>query len=208
MSATKNTTASVEAAARIKRGDAENQADRAIGHEPAPARAQTLDRAAEAMTDWAISCGLMLIVASCHRARLGPLAAASASGSDQSRHAIRRQEMASMAYCQAFECKLTARTTKFSRAIAPRTLQRVKHLLALLARGRMLIERTVNNNSTTPVLDRVKFPADLRQLPESELRAVAEDLRRATIDAVSVTGGHLGSSLGVVELTVALALCL
>ncbi len=68
----------------------------------------------------------------------------------------------------------------------------------------MLIERTVNNNSTTPVLDRVKFPADLRQLPESELRAVAEDLRRATIDAVSVTGGHLGSSLGVVELTVAL----
>ena len=68
----------------------------------------------------------------------------------------------------------------------------------------MLIERTVNNNSTTPVLDRVKFPADLRQLPESELRAVADDLRRATIDAVSVTGGHLGSSLGVVELTVAL----
>jgi 1-deoxy-D-xylulose-5-phosphate synthase len=68
----------------------------------------------------------------------------------------------------------------------------------------MLIERTVNNNSTTPVLDRVKFPADLRQLPESDLRAVAEDLRRATIDAVSVTGGHLGSSLGVVELTVAL----
>jgi 1-deoxy-D-xylulose-5-phosphate synthase len=62
----------------------------------------------------------------------------------------------------------------------------------------------VNNKSTTPVLDRVKFPADLRQLPESDLRALAEDLRRATIDAVSVTGGHLGSSLGVVELTVAL----
>ncbi|WP_296709903.1 1-deoxy-D-xylulose-5-phosphate synthase [Rhodoblastus sp.] len=62
----------------------------------------------------------------------------------------------------------------------------------------------MNNNSTTPVLDRVKLPADLRQLPESELRALAEDLRRATIDAVSVTGGHLGSSLGVVELTVAL----
>jgi 1-deoxy-D-xylulose-5-phosphate synthase len=62
----------------------------------------------------------------------------------------------------------------------------------------------VNNNSTTPVLDRVKLPADLRQLPESELRSLAEDLRRATIDAVSVTGGHLGSSLGVVELTVAL----
>ncbi len=67
-----------------------------------------------------------------------------------------------------------------------------------------MIECAVNNNSTTPVLDRVKLPADLRQLPESELRALAEDLRRATIDAVSVTGGHLGSSLGVVELTVAL----
>ena len=67
-----------------------------------------------------------------------------------------------------------------------------------------MIESAVHNKSTTPVLDRVKFPADLRQLPESDLRALAEDLRRATIDAVSVTGGHLGSSLGVVELTVAL----
>ncbi len=67
-----------------------------------------------------------------------------------------------------------------------------------------MIECAVNNNSTTPVLDRVKIPADLRRLPESDLRALAEDLRRATIDTVSVTGGHLGSSLGVVELTVAL----
>nr|WP_252393672.1 1-deoxy-D-xylulose-5-phosphate synthase [Candidatus Rhodoblastus alkanivorans] len=67
-----------------------------------------------------------------------------------------------------------------------------------------MIECAVNNNSTTPVLDLVKVPADLRQLPESDLRALAEDVRRATIDAVSVTGGHLGSSLGVVELTVAL----
>ena len=67
-----------------------------------------------------------------------------------------------------------------------------------------MIECAVNNNSTTPVLDRVKLPADLRKLPESDLRAVAEDLRRATIDAASTTGGHLGSSLGVVELTVAL----
>jgi 1-deoxy-D-xylulose-5-phosphate synthase len=54
------------------------------------------------------------------------------------------------------------------------------------------------------LLDKVKIPADLRLLPESDLRALSEEVRRATIDAVSVTGGHLGSSLGVVELTVAL----
>ncbi len=47
-------------------------------------------------------------------------------------------------------------------------------------------------------------PADLRKLPESELRQVADELRRELVDAVSVTGGHLGAGLGVVELTVAL----
>ncbi len=67
-----------------------------------------------------------------------------------------------------------------------------------------MIECAVNNVSTTPILDRIKIPADLRKLSETDLRAVAEDLRRATIDAVSTTGGHLGSSLGVVQLTVAL----
>lgn len=56
----------------------------------------------------------------------------------------------------------------------------------------------------TPLLDTVKTPEDLRQLPESELRQIADELRAETIDAVSVTGGHLGAGLGVVELTVAL----
>ena len=56
----------------------------------------------------------------------------------------------------------------------------------------------------TPLLDRVKTPADLRQLSDSELRVLADELRAETISAVSMTGGHLGAGLGVVELTVAL----
>ena len=60
------------------------------------------------------------------------------------------------------------------------------------------------SESKTPLLDQIRFPADLRKLPESELRALADQLRAETISAVSVTGGHLGAGLGVVELTVAL----
>jgi 1-deoxy-D-xylulose-5-phosphate synthase len=56
----------------------------------------------------------------------------------------------------------------------------------------------------TPLLDRVNYPADLRNFSPEQLRQVADELRAETIDAVSVTGGHLGSALGVVELTVAL----
>src|SRR5713101_7892585 len=57
---------------------------------------------------------------------------------------------------------------------------------------------------STPLLDKVKEPADLRRLSRDELKQLAEELRAETIDAVSVTGGHLGASLGVVELTVAI----
>lgn len=58
--------------------------------------------------------------------------------------------------------------------------------------------------STTPLLDAIKSPADLRKLKESDLPQVAQELRAETISAVAVTGGHLGSGLGVVELTVAI----
>ena len=58
--------------------------------------------------------------------------------------------------------------------------------------------------SQTPLLDTVATPADLRCLPESDLPQLADELRQEMIDAVSVTGGHLGAGLGVVELTVAL----
>ena len=56
----------------------------------------------------------------------------------------------------------------------------------------------------TPLLDRVTLPSDMKGLTDRELRQLADDLRRETISAVSVTGGHLGAGLGVVELTVAL----
>ncbi|MBU6499600.1 MAG: 1-deoxy-D-xylulose-5-phosphate synthase, partial [Rhodospirillales bacterium] len=56
----------------------------------------------------------------------------------------------------------------------------------------------------TPLLDRVHVPADLRNFSAEQLRQLADELRAETIDAVSTTGGHLGASLGVVELTVAI----
>ncbi|MCG8273020.1 1-deoxy-D-xylulose-5-phosphate synthase [Aquamicrobium sp. NLF2-7] len=56
----------------------------------------------------------------------------------------------------------------------------------------------------TPLLDKVRIPADMRTLPESALPQLADELRRETIDVVSHTGGHLGAGLGVIELTVAL----
>ncbi|AWK85433.1 1-deoxy-D-xylulose-5-phosphate synthase [Azospirillum thermophilum] len=58
--------------------------------------------------------------------------------------------------------------------------------------------------SKTPLLDLVRTPQDLRLLKPEQLRQLADELRTETIDAVSVTGGHLGAGLGVVELTVAL----
>ena len=56
----------------------------------------------------------------------------------------------------------------------------------------------------TPLLDQIGSPADLRKLRESDLAQLVDELRAETISAVSVTGGHLGAGLGVVELTVAL----
>jgi len=59
-------------------------------------------------------------------------------------------------------------------------------------------------SNRTPLLDQIDVPADLRRLPEADLRQVADELRAELIDAVSITGGHFGAGLGVVELTVAL----
>src|SRR3546814_19029128 len=58
--------------------------------------------------------------------------------------------------------------------------------------------------SQTPLLDRIRVPADLRRLEPAQLRQLADELRAETIAAVSVTGGHLGAGLGVVALTTAL----
>ena len=56
----------------------------------------------------------------------------------------------------------------------------------------------------TPLLDKINNPQDLKKLDVSELKTLADELRLELIDAVSVTGGHLGAGLGVVELTIAL----
>ncbi|GAB0116337.1 1-deoxy-D-xylulose-5-phosphate synthase [Acidisoma sp. 7E03] len=56
----------------------------------------------------------------------------------------------------------------------------------------------------TPLLDRVRYPADLRNFSAEQLAELAEELRSEVVDTVSVTGGHLGSALGVIELTVAI----
>jgi 1-deoxy-D-xylulose-5-phosphate synthase len=61
-----------------------------------------------------------------------------------------------------------------------------------------------HNSGATPLLDTIGTPADMRGLSAEQLKQLAEELRRETIDAVSRTGGHLGAGLGVVELTVAL----
>src|SRR6195256_3441620 len=62
----------------------------------------------------------------------------------------------------------------------------------------------MTGQSKTPLLDTVDIPADIRRLKADQLRQLADELRQETISAVSVTGGHLGAGLGVIELTVAL----
>ncbi|MGC9369138.1 MAG: 1-deoxy-D-xylulose-5-phosphate synthase [Paracoccaceae bacterium] len=62
----------------------------------------------------------------------------------------------------------------------------------------------MNEQSSTPLLDRVNSPADMKQFSDRELDRLAHELREETINAVSATGGHLGAGLGVIELTVAL----
>ena len=59
-------------------------------------------------------------------------------------------------------------------------------------------------NKEYKLLENINFPSDIRKLSESDLKILVEEVRAEMIDAVSVTGGHLGAGLGVVELTVAL----
>ncbi len=62
----------------------------------------------------------------------------------------------------------------------------------------------MSDRPETPLLDQVQFPADIRALDKEQLPQLADELRQEVISAVSVTGGHLGAGLGVVELTVAI----
>src|SRR3990170_5558837 len=62
----------------------------------------------------------------------------------------------------------------------------------------------MSDRPETPLLDTIRLPADIRALGKGQLPQLADELRREMISAVSVTGGHLGAGLGVVELTVAI----
>jgi len=62
----------------------------------------------------------------------------------------------------------------------------------------------LSDSSKTPLLDRILFPNDLKNLSADQLKRLANELRTETVDAVAKTGGHLGAGLGVIELTVAL----
>jgi 1-deoxy-D-xylulose-5-phosphate synthase len=76
-----------------------------------------------------------------------------------------------------------------------------------LLRGILLMHAPIANSdlkAARPILDSINNPADLRRINARDLRQVADELRAETVSAVAVTGGHLGASLGVIELTVAL----
>jgi 1-deoxy-D-xylulose-5-phosphate synthase len=62
----------------------------------------------------------------------------------------------------------------------------------------------MSDRPNTPLLDKVNYPSDIRGLTKDQVPQLADELRQEVISAVSVTGGHLGAGLGVVELTVAL----
>jgi 1-deoxy-D-xylulose-5-phosphate synthase len=66
------------------------------------------------------------------------------------------------------------------------------------------LELLLSEISKTPLLDRIRFPRDLKNLSAEQLKQLADELRSETVDAVAKTGGHLGAGLGVIELTVAL----
>ena len=68
----------------------------------------------------------------------------------------------------------------------------------------MTAAHSLSATQTCPLLDTLKTPADLRRLQPDQLQQVADELRSETVNTVAVTGGHLGASLGVIELTVAL----
>ena len=68
----------------------------------------------------------------------------------------------------------------------------------------MTAAHSLSATQNCPLLDTLKTPADLRRLQPDQLQQVADELRSETVNTVAVTGGHLGASLGVIELTVAL----
>lgn len=78
------------------------------------------------------------------------------------------------------------------------------HRVQYGGRLQMAAGESLTGPETTPILDTISSPSDMKRLDIKQLKQLSHELRWETINAVSKTGGHLGSSLGVVELTVAL----
>lgn len=93
---------------------------------------------------------------------------------------------------------------KFPFEFLQRSYSYIKYLAKSIFKNQKSSKQQMSGDSRTPLLDQVKFPADLKKIPQSDLQKFADELRFETIAAVSKTGGHLGAGLGVVELTTAL----
>jgi 1-deoxy-D-xylulose-5-phosphate synthase len=97
------------------------------------------------------------------------------------------------------------KTPRFTGSLAEKTLQQdIMIKTQNLQASEAPLASSEDVVSATPLLDKINDPSSLRDMSDAQLKQVADELRLATIEAVSKTGGHLGAGLGVVELTVAI----
>ena len=133
--------------------------------------------------------------------RLPPAAGPDAAG-EPPRRAARRRPEGRLRHLPQGLLQAAARAPGDPRLA--RTRDRRDAILRVTRKGTGTMAEQHPQRPATPLLDRVHAPADLRRMPDPELAALCHELRAELISAVSQTGGHLGSSLGVVELTIAI----